>query len=87
MSNNLETQINEVKTVVARRRPPGDFWYPIEDNTLVVNSLTDILEFIYQKNGNTEFYISAKEGTVSVIYKEEIKVEKPIQKYSLYGEY
>jgi hypothetical protein len=51
-----------------------------------LESLTDGLEYHFQKTGQTEFFLSARKGTVEVIYKEEVKVEKPITKYSLYGE-
>jgi hypothetical protein len=45
-----------------------------------------VLEEYFQINGETEFFISAKDGTVSIIRNEEVIIEKPIQKYSLYGE-
>jgi hypothetical protein len=81
------TEIIEKKVVIMNRKPPGDRWFILPDTMNVYESLTEALEEYFQRSGETEYFISAKEGTVSVIYKEEIKVEKPIQKYSLYGEY
>lgn len=81
-----ETKIEEVKEVVLRRVPPGDRWTPVSNSTIVLDSLTDGLEYHFQKTGQTEFFLSARRGTVEVIHQQEVIVEKPIQKYSLYGE-
>jgi len=51
-----------------------------------LDSLTDALEYHFQNTGQTEFFLSARKGTVEVIHTQEVKVEKPITKYSLYGE-
>jgi hypothetical protein len=81
-------EIEEIKTKVAKRKPPGDVWMPLDDSSNVFNSLTDILEYVYQKNGNTQFYMDAREGFVYVVKLEEIIIEpEPEKKYSLYGEY
>jgi len=42
------------------------------------------LEGWYQENGDTNFYIEARNGTVEIIREEE--VEKPVKRFSLYGE-
>lgn len=81
-----ETKIEEVKEVVLKRVPPGDRWTPVGNSTIVLDSLTDGLEYHFQKTGQTEFFLSARRGTVEVIHQQEVIVEKPIQKYSLYGE-
>lgn len=82
-----KTEIIEKKQVVLRRYPPGDRWVIPPDTLTVFNSLTEGLEEYFQRSGETEYFISAKDGTVSVLVKEEVRVETPIQKYSLYGEY
>ena len=82
----FETKIEEKRDVVLRRVPPGDRWSPVESPSTILESLTDALEYHFQNTGQTEFFLSARKGTVEVIYKEEVKVEKPITKYSLYGE-
>ena len=82
----FETKIEEKRDVVLRRVPPGDRWSPVDSPSTLLESLTDGLEYHFQKTGQTEFFLSARRGTVEVIYKEEVKVEKPITKYSLYGE-
>lgn len=84
----METEIKEIKLIIAKRVPPGDKWKlepePNITSSVLRQSLTDALEAYYQKNGDTQFYIDAKEGTVSVV--KSLEVEKPIRKYSLYGE-
>ena len=82
----FETKIEEKRDIVLKRVPPGDRWSPVDSPSTLLESLTDGLEYHFQKTGQTEFFLSARKGTVEVIYKEEVKVEKPITKYSLYGE-
>ena len=77
-----------MKELVAQRVPPGDRWTPLDNSSLVLDSLTDVLEYIYQKNGNTQFYMDAREGFTYVIKQEEKVIEpEPQKSYSLYGEY
>jgi hypothetical protein len=83
-----EVITEEVKVKVAKRVPPGDRWTPLDNTSVILESLTDVLEYIYQKNGNTQFYMDAREGFTYVINKEEKVIEpEPEKKYSLYGEY
>lgn len=83
-----EVITEEVKVKVAKRVPPGDRWTPLDNTSVILESLTDVLEYVYQKNGNTQFYMDAREGFVYVITKEEKIIEpEPDKKYSLYGEY
>ena len=88
MSKEPEVVQEEIKTRVAKRVPPGDRWTPLDNSSLVLDSLTDVLEYIYQKNGNTQFYMDAREGFTYVIKQEEKVIEpEPQKSYSLYGEY
>ena len=83
-----EVITEEVKVKVAKRVPPGDRWSPLDNTSVILESLTDVLEYIYQKNGNTQFYMDAKEGFTYVIRQEQKVIEpEPDKKYSLYGEY
>jgi hypothetical protein len=83
-----KVEVEEIKTKVARRQPPGDRWSPVDNSTVILESLTDVLEYIYQKKGNTQFYMDAREGSVYVVEKEEKIIQpEPDKKYSLYGEY
>lgn len=78
----------EVKIRVAKRVPPGDRWTPLDNSTVVVDSLTDILEYVFQNIGKTQFYMDAREGYVYIIDKEEKVIQpEPDKKWSLYGEY
>lgn len=82
----MEIEIKEQKELVLKRVPPGDRWVFANSNasSLVYPSLTDALEAWYQVNGDTNFYIEARKGTVEIIKQQE--VEKPVKKFSLYGE-
>ena len=86
----METKIEEKKIRVAQRVPPGDRWAPLDNTTLILESLTEVLEYVYQKQGNTQFYMDAREGYVYVVTTEEIEVvpppPEPPKTWSLYGE-
>ena len=82
-----EIKVEQIKDVILRRVPPGDRWSPVDNPSVVLDSLTEGLEYHFQKTGQTEYFLSAKRGTVEVIYEKEVEVEKPVTKYSLYGEY
>ena len=78
----------EIKVKVAKRVPPGDRWTPLDNTTVILESLTDVLEYVYQKNDITQFYMDAREGYVYVVKTEEKVIQpEPEKKYSLYGEY
>jgi hypothetical protein len=88
MSKQPEIVVEEKKIKVAKRVPPGDRWSPLDNDTIILDSLTDVLEYVYQKNGTTQFYMDAREGFTYVISTEEKVIEpEPEKKYSLYGEY
>jgi hypothetical protein len=80
----METEIKEQKELVLKRVPPGDRWVFADGSKTIYPSLTDALEGWYQENGDTNFYIEARNGTVEIIREEE--VEKPVKRFSLYGE-
>ena len=87
MSKEPQIQKEEVKTKVAKRVPPGDRWTTLSNSTVMLDSLTDVLEFIYQDTGKTQFYMDAKEGFVYVVDTEEVVIEpEPTKRWSLYGE-
>jgi len=81
----METEIKEQKELVLKRVPPGDRWVFAKGNGQnTYSSLTDALEAWYQYSGDTNFYIEARNGTVEIIKEQE--VEKPVRRFSLYGE-
>ena len=87
MSKEPEVVQEEIKTRVAKRVPPGDRWSPLDNTTVVLESLTDVLEYVYQKNGVTQFYMDAREGFTYIIKTEEKVIQpEPTKKWSLYGE-
>jgi hypothetical protein len=84
----METEIKEQREIVLKRVPPGDRWIaansPQSSLAQVYPTLTDALEGHYQKTGDTKFYLDARNGTVEVVKEQE--VEKPVKRFSLYGE-
>ena len=81
----METEIVEQTELALKRVPPGDRWVFADGSQKnIYPSLTDALEGWYQTNGDTNFYIEARNGTVEIIRQEE--VEKPVKRFSLYGE-
>lgn len=82
----MDTEIKEQRELVLKRVPPGDRWVFANGNSsaLVYPSLTDALEAWFQLNGDTNFYIEARKGTVEIVKKEEVEV--PVKRFSLYGE-
>ena len=81
----MEKELKEQKELVLKRVPPGDRWiFADGKNSAVYPSLTDALEAWYQTNGDTQFFMDARKGTVEIIKQQE--VEKPTKKFSLYGE-
>jgi hypothetical protein len=87
MKKEVEIKEEEIKTKVAKRVPPGDRWSPLSNTTVLLDSLTDCLEFVYQDTGKTQFYMDARDGYVYVVDTEEIIIQpEPEKKWSLYGE-
>jgi hypothetical protein len=81
----MEKELKEQKELVLKRVPPGDRWaFANGKNSAVYPSLTDALEGWYQINGDTNFYIEARKGTVEIIKQEEVEI--PVKRFSLYGE-
>ena len=87
MSKEPEVIQEEIKTRVAKRVPPGDRWSPLDNSTILLESLTDVLEYVYQKQGNSQFFMDAREGCVYIIDTEDKIIEpEPTKTWSLYGE-
>ena len=81
----MEIEVKEQKELILKRVPPGDRWVFADGSQKdIYPSLTDALEAWYQNTGDTNFYIEARNGTVEIIKEEE--VEKPVRRFSLYGE-
>ena len=87
MSKEPEIVKEEVKIEVAKRVPPGDKWTPLDNPAIVLQSLTEVLEYVYQKNGKTQFYMDARKGITYIVDTEEKIIQpEPEKKWSLYGE-
>jgi hypothetical protein len=82
----MEKEIKEERIIVLKRVPPGDRWVVANatQSSIIHQSLTDALEAHYQQTGETKFYMDARKGTVEVVTEHE--VEKPLKRFSLYGE-
>lgn len=81
------TEIVEEKKTVLERVPPGDRWKSlVTDTDEIFDTLTEALEYHFQQTGETQFYISARDGIVQVVTEREITKEPIVRKFSLYGE-
>ena len=80
----METQIKEERKLVLKRVPPGDRWVFANGSKTIYPSLTEGLEAWFQQNGDTNFYIEARKGTVEIVVEQEVEVEH--KRFSLYGE-
>jgi hypothetical protein len=81
----MAKELIEEKQLVLKRVPPGDRWVFADGSSKsIYPSLTDALEAWYQVNGDTNFYIEARNGTVEIIVEEEVEI--PVKRFSLYGE-
>ena len=81
----METELKEEKVLVLKRVPPGDRWVFADGSAKsIYPSLTDALEAWFQVNGDTNFYIEARKGTVEIV--KQAEVEKVGKRFSLYGE-
>ena len=77
----------ELKTLVLVRVPPGDRWKePGKDE--IFPSLTEALNSVFNQTGVTEYFISAREGTVSMITTEDVPLPPPPppKTFSIYGD-
>ena len=87
MGKEPEVVKEEIKVKVAKRVPPGDRWSPLDNETVILDSLTDVLEYVYQKEGVTQFFMDAREWFTYIIQQEEKVIEpEPTKTWSLYGE-
>jgi hypothetical protein len=73
------------KIEVLNRVPPGDRWAPIGTNPPVLDSLTEALEYVFQKEGYKEFHLSPFQGKVYAVVETEDK-PTPIKRYNIYGD-
>jgi hypothetical protein len=77
-------EYKEYKTLILERVSPGDRWSPVNDD-IILGSLTEGLEYWYQKTKCREYHLAALEGKIYSVSKEEAKPEPP-KSFSLYGE-
>lgn len=81
----MATELKEEKELVLKRVPPGDRWvFATTPKGTIWPSLTDALEAWYQNTGDTNFYMDARNGMVSIVKEQEVEV--PLKRFSLYGE-
>jgi hypothetical protein len=77
----------EIKEPIFKRVPPGDRWSAVGgEGTQIFPSLTDALEYYFQKTKSREYYINAGAGMIYSV-REEPDPEPEIQHFSIYGDY
>ena len=81
-----ESVKKEQKDLVLQRVPPGDRWSPVEGDTkMILPSLTEGLEYIFQRDGQRDFHLAALDGKVYAVNEIEVAAPPP-KKFNLYGE-
>ena len=76
-----------MKELVLTRVPPGDRWQDSNgESDIVFKSLTEGLQYVFEKSGNKESHLSAFEGKIFVVIPDKPKAPEPPQKYTMYGE-
>ena len=77
----------EVKTPIFKRVSTGDRWTEVDgDGSRVFPSLTDALEFYFQKTKSRQYFIDAVAGTISSVREENDPIPE-LPMYSIYGDY
>ena len=85
----MEKTTEEIKTLVLERVAPGDRWKPVGRTDKILDSLTDGLEYVFQKSKGsiTEFHLSAFKGEIFSVVDTEVPDPEPtIKRWTLYGE-
>ena len=74
---------------VLKRFPPGDRWTPVEAEQPIFSSLTEGIEWVFQKTQERDYVIKAAEGIVFIYHEQDIAEPEPEPPkiYNLYGEY
>ena len=74
---------------VLKRFPPGDRWTPVEAEQPIFSSLTEGIEWVFQKTQERYYVIKAAEGKVFIYHEQDIAEPEPEppKRYNLYGEY
>ena len=74
---------------VLKRFPPGDRWTPIDKEQPVFSSLTEGIEWVFQRTQETNYVIKAAEGKVFIYHEQDIAEPEPEppKRYNLYGEF
>lgn len=76
----------EVKQAIFKRVPPGDRWVEIAgDGTTVYTSLTEAIEYYFQKTGTRQYYIDAGAGQILKVEEQADPITPPKQ-FSIYGD-
>ena len=74
---------------VLKRFPPGDRWTPVEAEQPIFSSLTEGIEWVFQKTQERDYVIKAAEVKVFIYHEQDIAEPEPEppKRYNLYGEY
>ena len=76
----------ETKKAIFKRVPPGDRWMEIDsDGTTIYPTLTEAIEYYFQKTGNRQYYIDAGSGQIFIVVEEADPVIPP-RRFSIYDD-
>ena len=81
----LDVQLKQV----LKRFPPGDRWTPVSAEQPIFSSLTEGIEWVFQKTKETDYVIKAAEGRVYIYHEQEITEPEPEppKTFNIYGEF
>ena len=75
----------EHKNLVLVRVPPGDKWSPTDNSSVILPTLTEGLEYIFQRDGQRDFHLAALVGKIYAVTEIDVEPE-PEKRFNLYGE-
>ena len=75
----------ERKDLVLERMPPGDRWSPVDNDDIILDSLTEGLEYVFQRDGQRDFHLAGLDGKIYAVTEIDVK-PKPQKRFNLYGE-
>jgi|TARA_B100001964_G_scaffold225003_1_gene272394 hypothetical protein len=77
-----------MKELILKRVPPGDRWEDAVDKSNTFDSLTEGLEYAFQKSKGRikEFHLSSFDGEIYYVLPDPELPPEPPKQYSLYGE-
>ena len=84
----MEKETQEILTLIATRKPPGDQWV-LEGETVIRKGIAEALQAWFEKTElKADFRLEPLKGRLYAITTEEVEIpEEDPKTYSIYGDY